>query len=109
MVSLMDRRPIHVQVGGQRYRVVSSAPEAELTRLAAAVDAKLAELSPRGRSPEAQSIVLAALSLAHDLEQERTRRRVFEVKVRDLLRRILLRIDSALESAPAEEESARSE
>ncbi|WP_394824278.1 cell division protein ZapA [Pendulispora albinea] len=105
----MDRRAIQLQIGGQRYKVHSTSSEAELTRLAAAVDAKVAELTPRGRAPADQTIVLAAIALAHDLEQERARRRVFEVKVRDLLRRILLRIDNALESNTAEEEGARSE
>jgi len=109
MVSAMDRRALHVQVAGQRYKVVSTTPEADLTRLAATVDAKVAELTPQGRVPAAQSVVLAALALAHELEEERARHRLFEVKVRDLLRRMLLRIDDALESTPAEEEGVSSE
>jgi len=100
MVGAMDRRGIHVQVAGQRYKVVSTVPESELTRLAAAVDAKVAELTPRGRQAAAQSVVLAAIALAHELEEERARRQRFEVRVRDMLRRILLRIDKALESTP---------
>lgn len=99
----MDRRAFHVQVAGQRYKVVSSAPEAEVARLAATVDAKVAELAPRGQAAATQSIVLAAIALAHDLEQERAQRRRFESKVRDLLRRIVLRIDRALEAPPAAE------
>jgi len=111
MVVSMDRRAsqmMHVQVAGQRYKVVSSSSQAELSRLAAAVDAKLAELGPRGGAAAPQSIVLAAIALAHDLEQERAKRQLFEVKIRDLLRRILVRIDSALES-PTEGEGSRSE
>ncbi|WP_394844597.1 cell division protein ZapA [Pendulispora brunnea] len=108
----MDRRAsqvMHVQVAGQRYKVVSSSSQAELTRLAAAVDAKLAELAPRGpQQGTPPSIVLAAIALAHDLEQERAKRQRVEVKIRDLLRRILVRIDSALEST-AEGEGSRSE
>ena len=48
MVVSMDRRAsqvMHVQVAGQRYKVVSSSSQAELSRLAAAVDAKLADPS----------------------------------------------------------------
>ncbi|WP_394834092.1 cell division protein ZapA [Pendulispora rubella] len=107
----MDRRAsqvMHVQVAGQRYKVVSSSSQAELTRLAAAVDAKLAELAHRPNPGAPPSIVLAAIALAHDLEQERAKRQRVEVKVRDLLRRILVRIDSALESS-AEGEGSRSE
>lgn len=109
MVAPMDRRPIHVNVAGQRYKVISSSPESDVARLAAAVDAKVSELTPPGRAPASHSIVLAAIALAHDLELERARRRQVEVKVRDLLRRILLRIDHALDSSSAEGEGARSE
>ena len=93
----MDRRTVQLHVGGQSYKVVSSAPEPELSRLAAAVDAKVTEVTPKGRAASPQSMLLAAIALAHELEAERSRREALERKTRDLLRRVLLRIDDALD------------
>lgn len=98
----MDRRTVQLNVGGQSYKVVSSAPELELSRLAATVDAKVTEITPKGRPASPQSMLLAAISLAHELETERGRREALERKTRDLLRRVLLRIDDALD--PVEED-----
>lgn len=103
----MERRTVDLRVGGQNYRVVSSAPEEELHRLAAVVSAKLAELNPRGRPVQAQALLLAAIALAHDVESERERREAVERRTRDLLRRALVRVDAALE--PLEEDGASAE
>jgi cell division protein ZapA len=98
----MERRTIQLRVAGQSYRVVSNAPEEELRRLASVVEERVGQMTPRGRSPSPQSILLAAIALAHDLEEERARRDGVERKTRDLLRRVLLRIDDVLEpSEPA--------
>jgi len=94
----MDRRTVQLRVAGQSYKVVSSADETDLTRLAATVDAKVAELTPRGRVASPQSMLLAAIALAHELEAERARREALERRTRDLLRRVIGRIDEALES-----------
>lgn len=99
----MDRRTVQLRVAGQSYKVVSTAPENELERLAATVDAKVAEVTPRGRMATPQSMLLAAISLAHELEAERGRREALEVKTRDLMRRVLLRIDEALEDGADDE------
>jgi cell division protein ZapA len=101
----MDRRTVEVRIGGQSVRVVSSAPEAELQRLAGLVNAKITEVSPPGRPAPAQALLLAAMALAHDLEAERAQREGLERRTRDLMRRLLVRIDDALES----EEEADSE
>jgi cell division protein ZapA len=93
----MDRRTVQLQVAGQSYKVVSTAPEADLQRLAAAVDAKVAEVVPRGRAAPPQAMLLAAIALAHELEEERSRREALERRTRDVLRRVLVRIDDALE------------
>ena len=103
----MDRRTVQLNVGGQSYKVVSSAPELELSRLAATVDAKVTEVTPKGRPTSPQSMLLAAISLAHELETERGRREALERKTRDLLRRVLLRIDDALD--PGEDDVIASE
>jgi cell division protein ZapA len=96
----MDRRTVELNVAGQSYRVVSSSPGDELKRLADVVEAKLGEVAPRGRPPP-QAMLLAAIALAHELEVEREKREALERRTRDLLRRVLVRIDDALE--PAEE------
>jgi cell division protein ZapA len=99
----MDRRTVQLQIAGQSYKVVSTAPEPELQRLAATVDAKVAEIIPRGRTAPPQAMLLAAIALAHELEEERAKREALERRMRDVLRRVLVRIDDALE--PEEEAS----
>jgi cell division protein ZapA len=99
----MERRTIELRIAGQSYRVVSSAPEEELRRLAEVVGTKLSEVTPRGRPVQAQSMLLAAMALAHELESERGRREALERRTRDLLRRALVRIDDALEPFDAAE------
>lgn len=93
----MDRRTVLLQIGGQSYKVVSSAPDAELHRLAETVSAKISEVVPLGRAIPPQAMLLAAMSLAHELETERARRELLERKSRDVLRRVLVRIDDALD------------
>lgn len=99
----MERRAIQLRVAGQTYRVVSSADEPELRRLASVVDERVGELIPKGKPIPAQAILLAALALAHDLEVEQTQRRSLERRTRDVLRRVLMRIDHALEVERTEE------
>jgi cell division protein ZapA len=97
----MDRRTVQLQVAGQSYKVVSTAPESDLHRLAATVDAKVAQVVPRGRAVPPQAMLLAAIALAHELEEERSRREALERKTRDVLRRVLVRIDDALDPEDA--------
>ncbi len=96
-----------MRVAGQNYRVVSSAPEDEVRRLAAVVNAKLAEVGPKGRAAHPQALLLAAMSLAHQVESERGEREELQRRTEELLRRTLRRIDDALEArgteAPEEE------
>jgi cell division protein ZapA len=94
----MDRRAVDLRIGGQSYRVVSSAAESELRRLAASVDAKISEILPPGKPVPPQALVLAAMALAHDLEAERSKRQALERRSRDMLRRVLVRVEDALES-----------
>ena len=97
----MDGRPVELRIAGQTYRVRSSASEAELLRLAEAVSAKVEELTPEGRPVTSTGIVLAALALARDVEQERARRIAVERRARDMLGRVLVGLDDALGPAPA--------
>lgn len=96
----MSRAPVELRVGGQSYRVVTSASDDELKRLAGLVDARLRELAGPGRSISPQTLLLAAISLAHDLEEERAKRQAVEARSREMLRTVLSRIDAALDSLP---------
>ncbi len=98
----MDRRTVQLSIGGQSYKLVSSAPEAELRRLADTVEAKLSEVVPPGKALPPQALLLVAMGLAHDLELERTQRKTLERRSRDMLRRVLVRIDDALDGGEPE-------
>ena len=95
----MDGRPVSLRVAGQSYKVVSSASEEELQRLADTVTAKVEELTPHGRSAAPQAVILAAIALAYELEEERARRLMVERRAKEMLRRVLGRIDDALDCA----------
>ncbi|MFZ5895922.1 MAG: cell division protein ZapA [Myxococcota bacterium] len=97
--------PVELRVGGQSYRVVASADEAELRRLAGVVDARLRSLSQPNRHISPQALVLAAIALAHDLEEERALRRRAEERSKQMLRALLQRIDAVLEETPAPPEA----
>jgi cell division protein ZapA len=88
---------------------VASAEEAEVRRLAEIVDARLRDLSGAGRAIAPQAMLLAAISLAHDLEEERTRRRAVEQRSREMLTTVLARIDAALEATTETESYEPSE
>jgi cell division protein ZapA len=93
----MSRRVAEIIIAGQSYKVTSSAEAEELDRLAAAVSERVVASTPAGRAVTPQSMLLAAMSLAHDLEQERSKRVAVERRMRDWLRRVLVRIDDAME------------
>jgi cell division protein ZapA len=62
----------------------------------------LRQLTAPGRQVSPQSLLLAALSLAHDLEDERGRRLRSEQRAREMLSSLVSRIDAALEADSAE-------
>jgi cell division protein ZapA len=95
----MDGRAVSLRIAGQSFKVVSSADEEELQRLADTVSEKLAEVSRDGRGAGPQSMLLAAMALAHELEQERARRERVELRAGEMLRTVLGRIDDALGTA----------
>jgi hypothetical protein len=64
--------------------------------LAAEVDSRVRELTPRSRAAGPQALVLAAIALAHELEIERKKRQELEGRTRDALTRMLGRIDLAM-------------
>jgi cell division protein ZapA len=91
------RAPVTLNVGGQQYRIVASVPEESLKRLAGVVDEQIRAIVPRGKQVTANAILLAAIALANEVEEERAKREALEKKSRDVLRRLLARIDEALE------------
>jgi cell division protein ZapA len=92
----MHADPVELRVGGQTYRVVASASEDDLKRLAAVVDARLRAITPPGRPVTPQTLLLAALALAHDLEEEKSKNVKLATRSREMLGSILTRIDAAI-------------
>jgi cell division protein ZapA len=98
----MPKGPVELRVGGQTYRVIATAEEADLHRLADVVDQRLRKLTAPGRAVSPQTLLLAAISLAHDLEDERNQRVRSEQRAREMLNSLVSRIDAALEADSAE-------
>lgn len=92
----MAEAAVQLKVAGQTYRVVTSAAEEELQRLATVVERALSEVTPPGRQPSPQSLVLAAITLAHELEQERARCERLKRDHRAFVVRTLDKIDEVL-------------
>lgn len=101
----MAGSPVELKVGGQTYRVVASAEETELKRLADLVDARLRSMSAPGRPISPQALLLAAISLAHDLEEEKSKRLQLEQRSKEMLKSVLARIDAAIEASDEKPES----
>lgn len=92
---------VQLRVGGHTYRVVTSATDEELQRLAAVVEQKLTAVVPSGKAVPPHAMLLAALALAHDLEEERARSSALAERARGAFGRILQRVDAALGSTAA--------
>lgn len=93
----MSRAPVELSVAGQTFRIVSSAADDDLRRLAQIVDERARSLAG-GRAPAAHAVLLAAISLAHDVEMADARADSVEAAARDTVTRLLARIDAALAS-----------
>ena len=93
----MSEAAVQLKVAGQTYRVVTSAEPSELTRLASKVEDALSGVTPPGRQPSPQAPVLAAITLAHELEEERAKRQALEERHRRVLSSLLGRVDRVLE------------
>lgn len=92
----MGEAAVQLKVAGKTYQVVTSAAEDELHRLARKVEDALEGVIPPGREPSPQALVLAAITLAHELEQERAQRLAAEERHRKVLRSLLERVDQVL-------------
>ena len=100
----MASRTVPLRIGGQTYRVVTGSSDEELQRLAAVVDAKLSMVVPAGRAVTPQHMLLAAMALASDLEEERARSAAVHDRARGAFGRMLERVDAAL--GPQERQAA---
>jgi cell division protein ZapA len=89
-------RTVQLRIGGQTYRVVTSASDDELQRLTAMVEEKLALVSPPGRPINPHAMLLAALALAHELHEERNRNTERVARTKSAFTRMLQRVDAAL-------------
>lgn len=92
----MASRTVPLRIAGQTYRVVTSASDDELQRLAAVVDAKLSLVVSPGRAVTPQHMLLAAMALANDLEEERARGAAVQERARGAFGRMLEKVDAAL-------------
>ena len=100
-------KPTELCVGGQTYRVRTSASAEELERLAGIVNEKLSLVHRPGQPIRPEMMLLAAISLAHDLEAAQARERVLIERSRAAVSGALARVTSALQRT--EESLARTE
>jgi cell division protein ZapA len=93
----MVRPAVEVNVGGQLYRLVASAGEQTLQRYAGVVNERLRQLTGTDRPNHPQAMLLVAMALAHDLEEERARSAALREQAEGLLRGLLERVNAALD------------
>ena len=97
----MGGRTVELNVAGETCRVVTTANEDELHRFAAMVEEKLADVLQPGRPLTTKAMLLAAVALAHDLEEQRNRADAIAAKATRGLGGLLERVDEALEQSAA--------
>ena len=86
----MGKKSIAVEIAGQRYVVKSDADATYVRNLASFVSKRIAEVESGNRSiPTARLAVLAALNIADELFQERSRQKEFRRQVQDRSQAIL--------------------
>lgn len=95
-------RTVELRIGGQNYRVVSSASAERLEHLATVVNRKMSEIAPHTRVDTTHRLLLVALALAHDVEEERDLREGLRTRTREFLGQLLGRVDLALAEPPTD-------
>lgn len=93
----MMRPAVEVSVGGQSYRLVASSGDQTVQRYAELVNDRLRDLTGTDRSSHPQAMLLVAMALAHDLEQERARHQADLNGAETMLRELLGRVNEALD------------
>ncbi|MBW2524641.1 MAG: cell division protein ZapA [Deltaproteobacteria bacterium] len=95
----MGGRTVELTVAGETCRVVTTASEDELRRLAAIVEEKLADVLQPGRPVTTKAMLLAAVALAHDLDEQQSRADAIAKRATKGLSGLLERVDEALEKS----------
>jgi hypothetical protein len=90
--------PLEIKVGGLSYRLKTDVDPSKLRRLAAIVDEHVSDCNPLGKLSPTQALLYAALTLAEQLDQERTINQTIESTARDSLNQMLYRIDAAIDA-----------
>jgi cell division protein ZapA len=93
----MVRSAVEINVGGQLYRLVASTGEQSVHRYAGVVNERLRELTGSERPNHPQAMLLVAMALAHDLEEEKARNAALREQAETMLRSLLDRVNSALD------------
>jgi cell division protein ZapA len=93
----MVRSAVEVNVGGQLYRLVASAGEQTLRRYAGLVNERLRDVTGSERPAHPQAMLLVAMALAHDLEEERARNAELRQQSENMVRGLLDRVNAALD------------
>ena len=93
----MMRPAVEVSVGGQSYRLVASSGDQTVQRYAELVNDRLRDLTGPDRTSHPQAMLLVAMALAHDLEQERARHQADLSGAEAMLRELLGRVNEALD------------
>jgi cell division protein ZapA len=84
------KRPVAVQIAGQRVVLRSDADDEEVREIAAFVDAKIREIQRQGRTADTQMLAtLAALQIAEELFEARRATADLKKKIRDKGRLLL--------------------
>jgi cell division protein ZapA (FtsZ GTPase activity inhibitor) len=93
-------KAVKVTLMGKPFTLQTDEDEAHVQRVAALVDARVAELQVRASSLPPQSLaLLAALTIADDLEKERAGHARRDDGLRDQVQRLRMRIKSAVGDA----------
>lgn len=93
----MVRPAVEVNVGGQLYRLVASSGDQSVQRYASIVNERLRDLTGSDRPSHPQAMLLVAMALAHDLEEERARGVARREQAEAMLRNLLDRVNAALD------------
>ena len=96
-------RLVSVKIAGSTLTIRTDASQDYVDRLQKYVNEKIEEVQPEVRNlPLKSALALAALSIADDYFSSEESRQKLDDNVRQRLKRILLRLDAALEDEPQE-------
>jgi cell division protein ZapA (FtsZ GTPase activity inhibitor) len=96
-------RLVTVNLAGSNFTIRTDAGQDYVAKLERYVNQKLEAVQPEGRPlPLKSALALAALSMADDYFSADDSRAALDQNVRERLKRILVRLDAALEGEPRE-------